>query len=174
MCLRFHTNIHEFIYIHCEYILITCVTPTNSTWTHTHTHTHTRTNLRAHTHRKLGYPVFCPFQIRNGGVFNLPATRLDDILFREAQKQTKENVKRRLHNEARAERLRGQAHLCTGLGESGLCADSLAPPEDGGGPSTAAAAELKSVHRRRLRHILASSSCCECSHSSETLERADR
>ena len=76
-------------------------------------------------------------------MFNLPATRLDDILFREAQKQTKENVKRRLHNEARAERLRSrQAHLCTGLGESGLCADSPAPPEDGGGDPTAAAAEL--------------------------------
>ena len=108
-----------------------------------HAHAQMLTKTRAHTHRKVGYPVFCPFQIRNGGVFNLPLTRLDDILFREAQKQTKENVKRRLHNEARAERLRSrQAHLCTGLGESGLCADSPAPPEDGGGGPTAAAAEL--------------------------------
>ena len=62
---------------------------------------------------KLGYPVYCPFQIRNGGVFNLPFIRLDDILFREAQKQTKENMRRRLHNEARADSLlrTRKAHL---------------------------------------------------------------
>ena len=63
---------------------------------------------------KLGYPVFCPFQIRNGGVFNLPFIRLDDILMQEAQKQAKENVKRRHHNEARADSMlrTRQAQLC--------------------------------------------------------------
>ena len=131
---------HEFIYIHLQiHTYYMRDTHKFNVDAHAQAHTHTRTNLRAHMYRKLGYPVFCPFQVRNGGVFSLPLTLLDDILFREAQKQTKENVKRRLHNEVRAERLRSrQAHLC----KKRLCADSPAPREGSGGPTTAGAAEL--------------------------------
>jgi hypothetical protein len=44
---------------------------------------------------KLGYPVYCPFQIKYGGVYNLPFLRLDDILAGEARAEFNENVKRR-------------------------------------------------------------------------------
>ena len=49
---------------------------------------------------KLGYPVYCPFQIRDGGVYNLPFVRLDDILAQEAATEFKHNAQRRAANDA--------------------------------------------------------------------------
>ena len=49
---------------------------------------------------KLGYPVYCPFQIRDGGVYNLPFIRLDDILAQEAATEFKHNAQRRAANDA--------------------------------------------------------------------------
>lgn len=47
---------------------------------------------------KLGYPVYCPFQIKYGGVWNLPFVRLDDILMREAASEASVNLQRHQEN----------------------------------------------------------------------------
>ena len=47
---------------------------------------------------KLGYPVYCPFQIKFGGVWNLPFVRLDDILMKESESEASVNFSRHQEN----------------------------------------------------------------------------
>jgi len=51
-----------------------------------------------HTHPPFIKQVYCPFQIKHGGVWNLPFVRLDDILLKEAASEASVNLQRNTEN----------------------------------------------------------------------------